>query len=142
LTVSLFTKVTVGGYLQVIEGKQVHFLFIVGRAYHQKSPLIWTAYLWNCMSHTSEIWICEVIFVVFRLMKNIIFNKTESFVGRNTSDHACQIVCSKSNCETINLVLNIFTVEVFFTVCFNHAVIWLKNNLTGSKARLNMFAPC
>jgi len=23
-------------------------------------------------------------------MKNIIFNKTESFVGRNTSDHACQ----------------------------------------------------
>jgi hypothetical protein len=26
-------------------------------------------------------------------MKNIIFNKTENFVGRNTSDHACQIVC-------------------------------------------------
>ena len=52
-------------------------------------------------SHTSEIWIFEVIFVVFRLMKNIIFNKTESFVGRNTSDHACQIFCSKSNCETM-----------------------------------------
>ena len=32
-------------------------------------------------------------------MKNIIFNKTESFVGRNTSDHACQIFCNKSNCE-------------------------------------------
>jgi len=28
----------------------------------------------------------EVIFVGFRLMKNIIFNKTKSFVGRNTSD--------------------------------------------------------
>ena len=41
-----------------------------------------------------------VIFVIFRLMKNIIFNKTESFVGRNTSDHACQIFCTKSDCET------------------------------------------
>jgi hypothetical protein len=35
--------------------------------------------------------VLEVIFVDFRLMKSIIFNKTESFVGRNTSDHACQI---------------------------------------------------
>ena len=45
----------------------------------------------------------EVIFVDFRLMKNIIFNKTERFVGRNTSNHACQnfIFYSKSNCETI-----------------------------------------
>jgi hypothetical protein len=34
-------------------------------------------------------------------MKNIIFNKTKSFVGRNTSDRACQIFCSKSNCETM-----------------------------------------
>ena len=48
----------------------------------------------------SEIWIFEMIFVVFRLMKNIIFNKTESFIGRNTSDHACQIFCFKSNWET------------------------------------------
>jgi uncharacterized membrane protein YecN with MAPEG domain len=37
-------------------------------------------------TYISEIWIFEVIFVVFRLMKNIILNKTESFVGRNTSD--------------------------------------------------------
>jgi hypothetical protein len=36
----LFTKVTVDGYLQVIEGKQVHFLFIVGGAYHQKSLMV------------------------------------------------------------------------------------------------------
>jgi hypothetical protein len=36
-----------------------------------------------------------VISVVFRLMKNIIFNKTKSFVEMNTSDHACQILdCS------------------------------------------------
>ena len=34
-------------------------------------------------------------------MKNIVFNKTENFVGRNTSDHAWQIFCSKSNCETM-----------------------------------------
>ena len=78
----------------------------VGGAYHKKSLLIWTAYLWNCMSHDQ----CdqghisqkfEVIFVGFRLLKNIIFNKTKSFVGRNTSDHACQIFCSKGNCETM-----------------------------------------
>jgi len=34
-------------------------------------------------------------------MKNIIFNKTESLVGRNTSDHVIQIFCSKGNCETM-----------------------------------------
>ena len=27
--------------------------------------------------------------------------RTKSFVWRNTSDHACQICCSKSNCETV-----------------------------------------
>jgi hypothetical protein len=53
---------------------------------------------------TSEIWIFEVIFVVFRLMKNIIFNKTESFVGRNTSNHASQIFCSKSNWNYVSLI--------------------------------------
>ena len=52
-------------------------------------------------SHTSKIWIFEVNFVVFRLMKNIIFNKTKSFLGRNTSDHVYQIFCSKGYRETI-----------------------------------------
>jgi hypothetical protein len=47
-----------------------------------------------------------MIFVVFKLMKNIIFNKTEIFVGRNTSNHACQIFCSKSNCETISFIFH------------------------------------
>ena len=28
-------------------------------------------------------------------------NETESFVGRNTSNHACQIFFAKSNCETM-----------------------------------------
>ena len=32
-----------------------------------------------------------MILVVFRLIKNIIFIKTESFLGRNTSDHACHV---------------------------------------------------
>ena len=41
----------------------------------------------------------EVIFVGLRLMKNIIFNKTDDFVG--TSDHDWQIFCSKSNCATM-----------------------------------------
>jgi hypothetical protein len=40
-------------------------------------------------------------FIDFWLMKNIIFNKTGSFVGRNTSNHACQIFSSKGNCETM-----------------------------------------
>jgi hypothetical protein len=39
--------------------------------------------------------------VVFRLMKYIIFNESERFVGTHTSDQACQIFCSKGNCETI-----------------------------------------
>ena len=56
---------------------------------------------WPMWPKTSENWIFEMIFVDFRLMKNIIFNKTESFVWRNTSNHACQIFCSKSNCETM-----------------------------------------
>jgi hypothetical protein len=46
-------------------------------------------------------WIFEVIFVDFRLTKNNFFNKIESFVGRNTSNHDCQIFYSISNCETM-----------------------------------------
>ena len=43
----------------------------------------------------------EVIFVGFTLMKNIIFNKTKGFVGKNTNDHACQIFYTKRNYETV-----------------------------------------
>jgi hypothetical protein len=57
--------------------------------------------MWPKGSHISGIWFFEVNFVVSKLMKNIIFNKTESFGGRNTSNYACQIFCSKSNCETV-----------------------------------------
>jgi hypothetical protein len=32
------------------------------------------------------------IFGVFRLMKNIIFNMTVSYVGRNTSNNACSTI--------------------------------------------------
>jgi hypothetical protein len=33
--------------------------------------------------------------------RKLLFNKTESFVGKNTSDHSCQIFCSKSNSEAM-----------------------------------------
>ena len=81
------------------------------------------------MSHTSEIWIFEVIFVVFRLIKNIIFNKTESFVGKNTLAHACQIFCSKSNCETMYhwfFLLEITVVKIMnnLNVCSAHSYLY------------------
>ena len=80
-------------------------------------------------SHISEIWIFEVIFVDFRLMKNVIFNKTESFIGRNTSDHTCQIVCSKSNCETMYhwfFLLEITVVKIMnnLNVCSAHSYLY------------------
>ena len=91
--------------------------------------------LWNCMSHTSEIWIFEVIFVVFRLTKNIILNKTESFVGWNTSDYACQIFCSKSNCETIYhwfFLLEITVVKIMnnLNACSAHSYLYPRSRFT------------
>ena len=82
------------------------------------------------MSHNSEIWIFEVIFVVFRLMKNIIFIKTERFVGRNTCDHACQIFCSKSNCETMYHWY--FLLEI--------TVVKIMNNLNACSAHNYLYA--
>ena len=84
------------------------------------------------MSHSSEIWIFEVIFVVFRLMKNIIFIKTESFVGRNTCDHACQILCSKSNCETMYhwyflLEINVVKIMNNLNVCSAHNYLYPRS---------------
>ena len=87
--------------------------FAVVQAYRQhlsaeliiKDPRWYEQHIYETVCHmtnvTSEIWIFEGIFVDFRLTNNIFFNKTESFVGRNTSNHACQIFCSKSNCETM-----------------------------------------
>jgi hypothetical protein len=54
-------------------------------------------------------------FVAFRLMKNIIFNKIESFVERKTSEYACQMFCSKCNCETMHhwcVLLEITVVKI------------------------------
>ena len=78
---------------------------------------------------TSEIWIFEVIFVDFRLKKNIFFNVAESFVGRNTSNHACQIFCSKSNCETMYhwfFLLEITVVKIMnkLNVCSAHSYLY------------------
>ena len=72
----------------------------------------WITYLWNCMSHDPRDQKVTYLrnfnfrsdFVLFRLMKNIIFNQIESLVGRNTSDHACQIFCSKSNWNCVSLI--------------------------------------
>jgi hypothetical protein len=108
-------------------------------------PLIWTAYLWNCVCHmtnnTSTIWIFEVIFVVFRLMRNIIFKKTESCVGRNTSDHACQIFCSKSNCETMYhwfFLLEITVVKKMknLNVCPAHSYLYWRSTVCSAHSYL------
>ena len=76
------------------------------------------------------------VFVVFRLMKNIILNKIESFVGKNTSDHACQIFCSKSNCETMYhwfFLLEITVVKIMsnLNVCSGHSYLYPHSGLTG-----------
>jgi len=70
-----------------------------------------------------------VIFIDLRLMKNIIFNKTESLVGRNTCDHACQIFCSKGNCETMYhwfFLLEITVVKIMnnLNVCSAHSYLY------------------
>jgi len=98
---------------------------ICGGTYHKKSPLIWTAYLWNCISH-------DVIFAVLALMKNIIFNKTESFVGRNTSNNACQILFSKSNRETMYhwfFILKITVIKIMnnLNVCCTHIYLYPRS---------------
>jgi hypothetical protein len=94
------------------------------------------------MSHDPrdlEIWIFEVIFVDFRRMKNIIFNKNERFVGRNTSNHACQIFCTKSNCETMYhsvFLLEITVVKIMnnLNVCSAHSYLYPRSrfNTTGA----------
>ena len=65
-------------------------------------------------------------------MKNIIFNKTKSFVGRNTSKHACQIFCSKSNCEIMYqwFVLLEITVDKIMNnlnVCSTHSYLYPRS---------------
>ena len=67
-----------------------------------------------------------------RLMKNIIFNKTKSFVGRNTSNHACQIFCSNSNCEIMYqwfVLLEITVVKVMnnLNVCSTHSYLYPRS---------------
>ena len=52
-------------------------------------------------------------------MKNIIFNKTERFVGRNTSNHACEIFCSKITVK--QCVIDFFLFEI--------TVVKIMNNL-------------
>ena len=60
------------------------------------------------------------------------FNKTESFVGRNTSNHACQIFSSKRNCETMYhwfFILEIAVVKIMNTlnVCSAHSYLYPRS---------------
>jgi hypothetical protein len=71
----------------------------------------------------------QIIRYTYQWMKNIIFNKTESFVWRNTSNHACQIFCSKSNCETMYhwfFLLEITMVKIInnLNVCSSHSYLY------------------
>jgi len=84
---------------------------ICGRSLSSISPvdMTVTAYIWNYLSHDQR----DLKIIYLRDLKFrsgfcrldwgriFFFDKTESFVGKNTSNHACQIFCSKSNCETI-----------------------------------------
>jgi len=65
-------------------------------------------------------------------MKNIMFNKTESFGWRNTSNHACQIFCSKSNCETMYhwfFLLEITVAKIMnnLNVCSAHSYLYPRS---------------
>ena len=67
-------------------------------------------------------------------MKNIISDKTESFVARNTSDHVCQIFSSKSNCETIYhlfVFLEITVVKIMnnLNVCSAHSYLYPRSRV-------------
>jgi hypothetical protein len=64
-------------------------------------------------------------------MKNIILNKTESFIWRNTSDHACQIFCSKINCATMYMFHWFFLLE--------KTVVNIMNNLNVCSAHSYLY---
>jgi hypothetical protein len=65
-------------------------------------------------------------------MKNIIFNETESVRGRNTSDHVCQIFCSKSNCESVYhwcflLEISVSKLLNNLNVCSSHSYLYPRS---------------
>ena len=73
-------------------------------------------------------------------MKNIIFNKTEIFVGRNTSDHACQIFCSKSYCETMYHWFFLFEITMVkimnnLNVCSAHSYLYHRSRFKDVQCR-------
>ena len=61
-----------------------------------------------------------------------VFNKTKRFVGRNTSDYACQIFCSKSNSETMYhwfFLLEITVVKIMnnLNACSAHSYLYPRS---------------
>jgi len=74
----------------------------------------------------------EVIFVGLRLTKNIIFNTTKSLVWMNPSYHACQILYSKGNCETMYhwfflLEINVVKIMNNLNVCSAHSYLYPRS---------------
>ena len=72
------------------------------------------------------------VFCILRLMMNIILNMTDRFVGRNTSNHACLIFCSKSNCETVYRWFFLFEITVLkimnnLNVCSAHSYLYPRS---------------
>ena len=82
-------------------------------------------------SYTSEIWIFEVIFVVFRLMKKIFLIKTKRFVGRKTIKHACQIYSSEvtENIYHCFVLLEITMVKIMnnLNLCSTHSYLYPRS---------------
>jgi hypothetical protein len=78
---------------------------VLGQEEHMLDQ-IWSRYCTNCRYHTLR-YELEEQFQRQSWADPVLFNLCQShdivliFVGRNTSNHACQIFCSKSNCETI-----------------------------------------
>ena len=65
-------------------------------------------------------------------MNNIIFNKTESFGGRNISGHACQIYFSKGNCESVYhwfflLEITVSKLLNYLNVCSSHSYLYPRS---------------
>jgi hypothetical protein len=80
------------------------------------------------LDHVGHVTYSFINMLFISTMKNIVFNKTENFVGRNTSDHACQIFCSKSNCETMYHWFYLLEITVV-KIMNNHTYIQSMLNL-------------
>ena len=77
-------------------------------------------------------------FVIFRLVKNIIFNKREEHL----SDHTCRIFCTNSYCETMHhwfflLEISVAKIMTNLNVCSAHSYLfpWSRFNVKNCYGR-------